>query len=272
MCVKTIYLKTKELSVPCGKCPECKKSRVNSWLFRLDKELERSSNPLFVTLTYSNDNLTWTNDGKQTLVKNDLQLFFKRLRHNYGKHSQKKIKYYAVGEYGTRTRRPHYHIILFNMDNTELIQPSWQQGHTLSLPLVAGGTAYVLKYLNKAPTYHKKNEEQQREFSLMSKKMGENYLTPAMIKYHKNSVNNTHVTTQSGHKLALPKYYKEKLYNETERKAVTEYLQNRIIEKFAADVKRLKSRYPKQDENFILNHYDHIKTLVKFDKRKNDVL
>lgn len=153
MCIKTIYLRTKELSVPCGKCPECRKAKVNSWLFRLDKELERSTNPLFITLTYSDDNLIWTNDGKQTLYKKDLQDFFKRLRHHHNKNqlNATKIKYYAVGEYGSKTKRPHYHIIMFNSPDAHLIQSTWGNGHTMSLPLTGGGTNYVLKYMSKPP-------------------------------------------------------------------------------------------------------------------------
>ena len=26
------------------------------------------------------------------------------------------LKYYAVGEYGGQTKRPHYHIVIFNAD------------------------------------------------------------------------------------------------------------------------------------------------------------
>lgn len=102
--------------------------------------------------------------------------------------------------------------------------------------------------------------------------MGDNYLTPQMIKYHKNSVNNTHVTTKQGYKMALPKYYKERIYTENERSEVTKYLQNRVEEKFTTSINRLKSRYPKMSENDLLNLYDHIKTLTKFTVRKSEVL
>ena len=63
----------------------------------------------------------------------------------------KKIRYYAVGEYGSRTQRPHYHIILFNVLDADLVYVAWGQGHTMSVPLKNGGTNYVLKYLQKPP-------------------------------------------------------------------------------------------------------------------------
>ena len=80
-----VFVKSKEMQVPCGKCPECVKAKYYSWLFRLDKELERSDNPLFVTLTMRDEHITWTNQGNQTLCKRDLQLFFKRLRKKHEK-------------------------------------------------------------------------------------------------------------------------------------------------------------------------------------------
>ena len=131
-----------------------RQSQVLFLAFSLDKELERSDNPLFVTLTLEEKNITWTNQGNKTLCKRDLQLFFKRLRKLHEKiypTYSKKIKYYAVGEYGSRTQRPHYHIILFNVLEPDMVHVAWGKGHTMSVPLQNGGTNYVLKYLQKPP-------------------------------------------------------------------------------------------------------------------------
>lgn len=60
----------------------------------------------FLTLTYSEEQLP---EGG-TLVPRHLQLFFKKLR----KISEPaRLRFFAVGEYGTRTQRPHYHCTLF---------------------------------------------------------------------------------------------------------------------------------------------------------------
>ena len=40
------------IDVPCGKCPNCKKRRVNEWVFRLQEEDKVSSTSYFITLTY----------------------------------------------------------------------------------------------------------------------------------------------------------------------------------------------------------------------------
>lgn len=65
----------------------------------------------FVTLTYDDDNLP--HGG--SLNKKHLTDFFKRLR------ARKEflsipIKYFACGEYGEQTQRPHYHACIFGID------------------------------------------------------------------------------------------------------------------------------------------------------------
>jgi len=69
---------------------------------------------LFLTLTYNDEHLP---EGG-TLVKRDLQLFMKRLRKEYGEG----IRFFACGEYGDRNLRPHYHLILFNSPDVDLVK------------------------------------------------------------------------------------------------------------------------------------------------------
>lgn len=181
MCTKTItitreykdslaYKSKYTMDVPCGKCPECIKTKINNWLFRMDKELERSSNPLFVTLTYDEKNLIQTHEEcKGTLCRRDMQLFLKKLRHEQIKKSTQKLTYYLCGEYGSRKRRPHYHICLFNLHPDVNISTIWGRGFTLSLPLRDGGTRYVMKYMSKPQTKKHKDDYREKEFALMSK-------------------------------------------------------------------------------------------------------
>lgn len=51
----------------------------------------------------------------------------------------------------------------------------------------------------------------------MSKRLGLNYLTPAMEKYHKQDLSRTYVVTPEGYKMALPRYYQKKLYDSDDR-------------------------------------------------------
>ena len=97
------------LEVPCGKCLHCRKKQRSEWAMRLYHELGYHQDSVFLTLTYNDKSLP-KNDS---LVKRDLQLFFKRLRKALP--SDKKIKYFACGEYGDDKECPHYHAIVFGL-------------------------------------------------------------------------------------------------------------------------------------------------------------
>jgi hypothetical protein len=84
----------------------------------------------------------------------DCQLFLKRLRFHISKKYNEKICYYAVSEYGPRTYRPHWHLLLFfnSPQLTEVISQyvssSWSYGNT-NCELSRGGSAsYVASYVN----------------------------------------------------------------------------------------------------------------------------
>lgn len=265
MCIKTIALKKYDIIVPCGKCVECIERRISQWQFRLKQEEKISTSAYFVTLTYNDENLVYGSDAP-TLVKKDLQDFFKRLR--YYEKNNKNIKYYAVGEYGTKTKRPHYHAIVFNIRDPLNIERAWTKGFTYS-PVLSGssGTRYVLKYISKQT---RKVSGREREFSLMSKGLGANYLSPAIIKYHKN-LENCYIT-DDGYKKSMPKYYKEKLYDELERATVTQILQNRVEELKQLEIKKLSKRLKNSSVNDLLNIIDSRNKSRKFDPRKREIL
>lgn len=80
-------------------------------------------NNYFITLTYDDDHVPYKYVGDENgeaikineLIRRDLTLFLKKLRIDYQrKNNHIGIRYYASGEYGDRTYRPHFHILLFN--------------------------------------------------------------------------------------------------------------------------------------------------------------
>lgn len=75
-----------------------------------------------ITLTYDDQNVP-TN---YSVEKPALQKFFKRLRKSL---RGKKIKYFACGEYGEKTLRPHYHAIIFNHDFPDKRLHAERRGH-----------------------------------------------------------------------------------------------------------------------------------------------
>ena len=219
------------MALPCGKCPNCMKRRTSGWSFRLIKEGERSETALFVTLTYDTKYVPLTDNGFMTLNKRDIQNYMKRLR----KISDQKLKYYVCGEYGSKRDRPHYHMIIFNAD-AENVERAWSQ-YKASIGYVTYGSIYIgevneasigytLKYMQKPGKIPKHiNDDRQKEFSLMSKGLGANYISDNMKKWHKNDLlNRMYVPIQEGKKIAMPRYYKDKIYSETQKLLINNHL------------------------------------------------
>lgn len=113
--------------VGCGRCLACRVKKRREWTIRNQLELQSwNQKGLFVTLTYSEENLPLNIYGKPTLRPADLTKFFKRLRKELSKQNRK-IRYFACGEYGTKTARSHYHAIIYGVDenDSELIHKCW---------------------------------------------------------------------------------------------------------------------------------------------------
>ena len=217
------------ITVPCGSCPDCLKKRSSQWLFRLQQEQKESISAHFITLTYEDLNLSYSEDGLPNLVKPDFQKFIKRLRKNEAKAHKNKIKYYAVGEYGGNTKRPHYHAIIFNVFNTDNIQLSWDLGHTQIDECNSKTIAYVTNYVMKQKKFHTSIDYRQREFSLMSKGLGLSYLTDKKKEYYKNHLN-PYLVIEDGKKLPIPRYYKNKIFTEQELQIINQKSEQHINE------------------------------------------
>lgn len=232
MCI-TPYYKYSEPNtpLPCGKCPHCLRNRINQWSFRLSREERVSTTALFMTFTYDCESAPRTPNGFLTLSKVDFQSFMKRYRKLMNP-MDKPVKYYAVGEYGSRTMRPHYHAIMFNADYN-LIEKAWIKGHIYGGTVTDASVQYTLKYINKKgkiPMHA--NDDRMKEFSLMSKRLGMAYLTFNMFQWHRaDPFNRMYVNGPNKTKVAMPRYYKERIFDKTEILQFAEYVKNLTIEK-----------------------------------------
>lgn len=197
----------KPMLVPCGKCLACLSNKRNDWSFRLEQEYKYSKGAHFVTLTY--DQKHYPSDG--CLDKRHVQLYLKRLRKRDGTNS---IRYYAVGEYGSKSGRAHYHILLFNADEKN-IRLAWCDSKGAPIGIVHVGTvtsasvAYVTKYIIQKPEHL---EGRTKPFSLMSRKygIGGKYLTDEMVNWHREGDKNYCI--REGQKIRLPRFYREKVW------------------------------------------------------------
>lgn len=157
----------KVVFLPCGQCIGCRLARSRDWAMRCVHESKLHKQNCYLTLTYDEQHVPYsTKTGEQTLVKKHLQDFMKRLR----KHLEPlKVRFYACGEYGETTHRPHYHVILFGYDfpdkvfhtiskdgNPYYISPSlekiWSHGQCLVANVTFETCAYVARYVTKKLT------------------------------------------------------------------------------------------------------------------------
>lgn len=233
------------LEVPCGKCVECLESRRSMWSIRLAEEAKDHIHTSFITLTYSDENIVY-GEYFPTLVKDDVQRWLKRLRKRI---EPEKIRYYLVGEYGTKTMRPHYHVLLFGLNNElikdGIIEKTWSKGNIQVGQLNRKTIHYATKYhVNRS--YHPVGSES--SFSLMSKRpaIGHSYLKK-MEHIHDGNIDRAYY--QDGDfKKPLPRYYREKLYCQYERE------QMNINVKSMYDIKELESEETHYENNNI-NYY-----------------
>lgn len=202
--------------VPCSKCNACYNKRADQWLIRLHYQLKDSVSAHFVTLTYEDSPRSY--NGWNTCIKSDLQNYFKRLRKH--EHGNQNIKYYAASEYGEKNHRPHYHAIVFNTLNEDNIRRAWQLDRQ-SIGNVVVGTVtnesirYVTGYIGKRIGIPWSDDDDRlREFSLMSKNLG-NYYVQKASQFH---LNTSCGYTQLGKiKYTLPRYYKNKIFGEASK-------------------------------------------------------
>jgi len=205
-CQTPRYLHKQDMVVPCGNCAFCGATKRSDWALRLHYEGRRHLVKRFVTLTYADAHLVWAH-GNSQLHKRHLQLWFKKVRKTGAK-----IRYFAVGEYGSKTYRPHYHVLLFGDVSEAVIRDSWTFGHVHIGQVTEASVMYCLGYLISGRGW-KMRIKRERPFTIMSRRpgIGAGYLTPAMIEWHRSGRKNYAIL--DGAKRHLPRYYKCKIFS-----------------------------------------------------------
>lgn len=156
-----------KISVPCGKCAECRKSKRLAWSHRLAVEVMQHKESTFLTLTLDDKSL----DEFKDTPKVPLMRFIDRLR----KHLGYRPKYFFVSELGEKTRRLHYHGVFFGTSRKEfpfdVIRKKWQYGIVWLAPFCNVKTAnYITKYMLK-------DNKGYKPFMLCSNGIGLAYVT-----------------------------------------------------------------------------------------------
>lgn len=239
------------IPIPCGRCIGCRLDRSRQWADRCMLELMYHEQACFVTLTYDDFHIPRRFYGDPrcgnvlpcfTLCIRDLQLFFKRLRKRF---PSAVIRYFGCGEYGPRTLRPHYHIILFGIDfddkveigksktgqvmySSETLDSIWsfpprnalgesyspnksKAGIATVQPVTWETCAYTARYVQKKLYgYESKFYEEHNidpPFSVMSRRpgIGRRYLDDHPDLFEYDNINIA--TAEGGKKIYPPKYF-----------------------------------------------------------------
>lgn len=257
LCISLVTLRKGNavVHVPCGKCNQCLQNRRADWSFRLWNEMKVSTSAWFITITYDGKHqptIPFEDYQLPTLDKEDVQKFMKRLRkHNdatttrLGK-ARTTLKYYLVGEYGGKSFRPHYHIILFNLEPDTLneIPSIWGLGHVSVGTCEPASIHYTTKYvLNKKDGW----APIAPPFSLISNGIGKHYLRTNGHE-HKKALQNF-VVGNNGQKLRLPRYYKEAIFSIREKETLAAQSIDQYDVLYRKAIERLSQVHP-QPENY----------------------
>lgn len=231
------------IQIPCGVCIECRLKKSRDWATRMMLERQYHDESYFLTLTYDDDKmpLSYVPDMETgeaievgTLVVKDVQDFMKRLRRHLEYRNLPQIRFYACGEYGSQTHRPHYHLIVFGLHLDDIkefkrsklgfpyyisdtIAKLWPYGYHLICNVTWDTCAYVARYVTKKLGGDYKEFYDifniQPEFSVMSRKPG---IAKQYFDEHKDDIykmDELFLKLHDGGKKVKPPQYYDRLYD-----------------------------------------------------------
>lgn len=130
-------------AVRCGRCRYCRIRRKQAWVGRLRLEAAEHAASRFLTLTYAPEHVELGLDYEV------FQLFMKRYRYYHGE-----VRFFAVGEYGGRKERPHWHCLMFGHPQVYKAgvmfdEASWPYGKATDGSVTMQSIGYVAGYTLK---------------------------------------------------------------------------------------------------------------------------
>jgi hypothetical protein len=219
----------KLVQIPCGYCSECLNSKAKGITFRIMKEAAEHSSNWFVTLTYDDEHLP----HNYSLVQDEISKFNKKLKVYLTRAGKKSdFRFYGVGEYGSTTARPHYHIIYFGLElddltlyskndygqllyNSDFLSNVWSKGHVVIGEVDVASAAYVARYTEKKQILSKEEKQKFIDLGLvpeysrqsMNPGIGANYFNNVVVSIQ-NQCYNENI---KGCSFSFPKYYMDKV-------------------------------------------------------------
>ena len=267
-----------EIAIGCGWCEECRKKLANEWRIRLYEEYKENNKAEFVTLSFSPEAIEkLENEIKEKKYKGiqgdeiDVNLLASYAIRMYTERWRKKYKkaqrHWFITELGHKnSERIHLHGIIWNTTNTpgdefkQDIIEKWKYGNVWIGQYVNGKTInYITKYITKLDTYHKGYKQK----IITSKGIGKGYIQSEQAKRNqfKGPETNTTYKAANGYVIELPRYYKDKLYTEEEKRQLWSYQ----LDRNEIYIKGVKYKKQQQDDQEYRNQfYNALKTSREF--------
>lgn len=222
------------LELPCNKCQSCKLRRAKEWALRCWHESQMHETSCFTTLTYRDADLPKNGD----LDHRDFQLFMKRLRRRY---PDINLRFFMCGEYGGKTHRAHYHVVLFGYfppdakyhrnENgnkyykSQELDDLWQKGFTDTSHVTYHSAGYVARYALKKQLPDKALQDryvyadEHGEMKVRKFEYVRMSLNPAIgkswfTKYKQQTLDHDLVRDPNGNPCPVPSYYLSLLLDE----------------------------------------------------------
>lgn len=226
------------IAVGCGNCIECKKQKARDWQIRLLEEIKHTKNAYFITLTFNDKSIAELSKeitAKGYALDNGIAtIATRRFLERWRKTHKKSLKHWLITELGHNgTNNIHLHGILWFEDTKDIhkLDNHWKYGYTYKgAPIyekqkIIGYKNYVneqtISYIIKYVTKSEEKYKHYKPIILTSPGIGSQYTknTFGNVKrntFKYNETNETY-TTQTGHKISLPKYYRNKIYDDQEK-------------------------------------------------------
>lgn len=216
-CYNKIWLKNQKIWVNCGKCLNCLEEKKKEIGNRAVHDLEQYKMKYMITLTYDEINAVRNKYGETTLVKEHLNKYIKALQYVAKKYNFRETKnsfsYVACGEYGAKTQRAHYHLVVgtnWYMERT--FREKWKYGNVKiekikSVASIFYTTGYTAK---KIGFNEKKFKNKEIAFLKFKRGLGENWIK-RKIDERKITAENYYLETMMNGKIKMPTYYKNKI-------------------------------------------------------------
>lgn len=217
------------VAFPCGKCIACRINKKREWTLRLQHETAFADSAYFITLTYDDEHLPLDENGLNCPNVRDIQLFLKRLRKHY---KDSKIRYMINSEYGEEFKRIHYHGIIFNLPSdildgatiikrksgisyhSQKFEDFWQCGNAEIADICPERIAYTCQYFVDKSIL----DGYKPSISVMSRGYGIGKIASEKLSDKVRFYNLKSLKSHTGNPVSIPRYYKNKIYTDEERK------------------------------------------------------